>query len=520
MDLVVESYPLLAYRQAYARQLQLVELLRGDPAMPDHCLMLEHPPVFTLGRNGSLHHIGVSEGFLEDLEIELVRIERGGEVTYHGPGQIVCYPIVNLRRSGLTVTAFIGCLEGAMIDAAAAHGLDAGRDARNRGVWSNGKKLGSVGIAIRHGITFHGLALNVTTDLDPFAWISPCGLSQVTMTTLQQETGRSVAVDAVRQSLIEALAERLGRRVDHAAVPAVPSAAEPASLPRAAKPKWLRKPLPPGGAYEKTRRLINRERLQTVCREARCPNQFECYGNGTATFMIMGQTCTRNCRFCAVGHGVPEPLDAGEPERIAGAVVEMGLDHVVLTSVTRDDCADGGAGHFVATIEAIRDRRPHLPVEILIPDLQGDQAALQLICRAHPAVVNHNIETVPRLYAVVRPQADYHRSLTLLRRVKQATPNIVVKSGLMLGLGETADEVLLTLREIRETGCELLTLGQYLQPTRGHLPVQRFVEPSEFDEFKRLALEIGFLGVASGPHVRSSFQAGRLFRQIAQLSPV
>lgn len=519
MDLVVESYPLLAYRQAYARQLQLVELLRGDPAMPDHCLVLEHPPVFTLGRNGSLRHVGVSEAFLEDRKIEVVRIERGGEVTFHGPGQIVCYPIVNLRRSGLTVTAFIGCLEEAMIDAAAAHGLTAGRDDRNRGVWSNGKKLGSVGIAIRHGITFHGLALNVTTDLEPFGWISPCGLSQVAMTSLQQETGRVVGVGSVRQSLIEALAEHLGRHVVRADPPAAP-AAEPAPLPRAAKPKWLRKPLPSGGDYEKTRRLISRERLQTVCREARCPNQFECYGSGTATFMIMGQTCTRNCRFCAVAHGLPEPLDAGEPERIAGAVVEMGLDHVVLTSVTRDDCADGGAAHFAATIEAIRARRPQVPVEILIPDLQGDRAALQLICRARPAVVNHNIETVPRLYAAVRPQADYRRSLTLLRMVKQESPDIVVKSGLMLGLGETAAEVLLTLREVRETGCELLTLGQYLQPTRSHLPVQRFVEPSEFDEFKRLALELGFLGVASGPHVRSSFQAGQLFRQIAQPSPV
>ncbi len=519
MDLLVESYPRLAYRQAYARQVQLVESLHGDGAEPDHCLVLEHPPVFTLGRNGSLQHIGVSEAFLADRGIELIRIERGGEVTYHGPGQIVCYPIVNLRRCGLTVTGFIGCLEEAMIAAAAAHGLVVQRDGRNRGVWSNGKKLGSVGIAIRHGITFHGLALNVSTDLEPFSWIAPCGLSRVAMTSLQQETGGVVAIESVRRVLIETLAQRLGRRVVRTDPPAdAPAVADSAPPPRAAKPKWLRKPLPAGGAYEKTRRLINRERLQTVCREARCPNQFECYGNGTATFMIMGQTCTRNCRFCAVGHGVPEPLDGEEPERIAAAVVEMGLDHVVLTSVTRDDLVDGGAGHFVAAIAAIRARRPQLPVEILIPDLQGNEAALRLICQARPAVVNHNVETVPRLYAAVRPQADYQRSLALLRAVKQAAPEIVVKSGLMLGLGETGDEVLQALQDIRETGCELLTLGQYLQPTRDHLPVHRFVEPSEFDEFRRLALELGFLGVASGPHVRSSFQAGRLFRQIGHPS--
>ncbi|MBE0583815.1 MAG: lipoyl synthase, partial [Desulfofustis sp.] len=196
----------------------------------------------------------------------------------------------------------------------------------------------------------------------------------------------------------------------------------------------------------------------------------------------------------------------------------MGLDHVVLTSVTRDDLADGGAGHFIAVIAAIRALRPQLPIEILIPDLQGNQTALLLICRAQPEVVNHNIETVPRLYAAVRPQADYRRSLALLRTVKQAAPVIVVKSGLMLGLGETGEEVLQTLQDIRETGCELLTLGQYLRPSRDHLPVHRFVEPSEFDEFKRQALEMGFLGVASGPHVRSSFQAGRLFRQIVRPS--
>ncbi len=517
MELVVETYPRFAYRQAYARQMQLVEVLHGDDAAPDHCLVLEHPSVFTLGRNGSLQHIGVSEAFLEERGIELIRIERGGDVTYHGPGQIVCYPIVNLRRCGLTVTEFIGCLEEAMIEAAAAHGLVVMRDGRNRGVWSGGKKLGSVGIAIRHGITFHGLALNVTTDLEPFNWIMPCGLSQVAMTSLQQETGSEVAGESVRRVLIEALARHLGRRVVLAAPPAdAPDEADAAVRPRPAKPKWLRKPLPSGGAYEKTRRLISREGLQTVCREARCPNQFECYGNGTATFMIMGQTCTRSCRFCAVGHGAPEPLDSGEPERIAAAIVEMGLDHVVLTSVTRDDLADGGASHFIATIAAIRTVRPHLPIEILIPDLQGDPAALQLICRARPAVVNHNIETVPRLYGTVRPQADYSRSLALLRSVKQATPDIVVKSGLMLGLGETGEEVVQTLQDIRETGCELLTLGQYLQPTRDHLPVHRFVEPSEFAEFQRRALELGFLGVASGPHVRSSFQAGRLFRRIAQ----
>ncbi len=280
---------------------------------------------------------------------------------------------------------------------------------------------------------------------------------------------------------------------------------------RTAKPKWLKQRLPKGGAYEKTRRLVKESALWTVCQEARCPNQFECYGKGTATFMLMGENCTRNCRFCAVSHAGTQPLDPDEPARIAGAVAKMGLQYAVLTSVTRDDLEDGGAAHFVATIRAIKKKCPSTKVEVLIPDFQGNDKALRLLCSHPPSVINHNVETVAGLYPHVRPQAQYDRSLELLQRVKSVNPEIVTKSGLMVGLGESRQALVRTMADIHATGCDLLTLGQYLQPTVQNIAVERYVPPEEFAELKNIALSIGFKGVAAGPHVRSSYQAEELY---------
>ncbi len=281
---------------------------------------------------------------------------------------------------------------------------------------------------------------------------------------------------------------------------------------RTAKPKWLKQKLPTGSGYENTRRLLKSSGLCTVCQEARCPNQFECFGKGTATFMLMGENCTRNCRFCAVAHSGTEPLDPEEPCRIANAINSMGLKYAVLTSVTRDDLSDGGAEHFSRTIDAIRELCPGTLVEVLIPDLQGDTVALELLCSHHPSVLNHNVETVASLYPKVRPQALYDRSLELLKNVKIFNPDIVTKSGLMLGLGESTEELKKTMADIKKTGCDLLTLGQYLQPTANNLEVNRYVPPEEFESIREIALELGFSGVAAGPHVRSSYQAGELYK--------
>ena len=278
------------------------------------------------------------------------------------------------------------------------------------------------------------------------------------------------------------------------------------------KPKWLRRSLPTGPEYEKIRQLLKSHDLTTVCREAKCPNQFECYGKGTATFMILGERCTRNCRFCAVHHQ-PESLpDPEEAERVAEAVVLLGLRYAVVTSVTRDDLADGGAAFFAETIRRIRQRRPKTLVEVLIPDLQGNWQALRTIIEAGPDVLNHNIETVAGLYAEVRPEAIYLRSLELLHRVKKINPQLPTKSGIMLGLGETHAELVQTWHDLLASGCDILTMGQYLQPSADHLPVARFVPPEEFAALQQQALEAGFSGVASGPFVRSSYQAEQLYR--------
>jgi lipoic acid synthetase len=284
------------------------------------------------------------------------------------------------------------------------------------------------------------------------------------------------------------------------------------SKPRIQKPPWLKKRLPSGSDFENVKVLINKSQLYTVCQEAKCPNIWECFSKQTATFLILGDRCKRNCRFCAVTHGPLTPPDPKEPARVAKAAQAMCLQYVVVTSVTRDDLPDGGAGIFADTIREIRNRMPDTKVEVLIPDFQGNAQALKTVLKAQPDVLNHNIETVPRLYSMVRPEAVYARSLGLLKSVRTFDPAIPTKSGLMLGLGETSDEIHQTLEDLLDAGCHILTLGQYLQPTNRHLPVTRFVTPDEFDHWQKIAYELGFSEVASGPFVRSSYQAHELFQ--------
>lgn len=280
------------------------------------------------------------------------------------------------------------------------------------------------------------------------------------------------------------------------------------------KPKWLKRKLPSGPEYERMRKLIRNNSLTTVCQEAQCPNQFECFSKGTATFMILGERCTRNCGFCAVSHKPLGPPDPEEPVRVAEAVTSLSLKYAVITSVTRDDLPDGGASHFVQTIKEVHRQSPGTRIELLIPDLQGNWDALVQILNAGPDVLNHNLETVPRLYSRVRPEAIYERSLELLNQSKKISPKTPTKSGVMLGLGETVDELRATMVDLLKNGCDILTLGQYLQPSRSHLPVERFVSPKEFESLKKEAMDLGFKGVASSPTVRSSFEAGTLYDEV------
>lgn len=273
-------------------------------------------------------------------------------------------------------------------------------------------------------------------------------------------------------------------------------------------PEWLTVRVPAEGPAPEVDGVLRDLGLRTVCEEARCPNIWDCYHRRTATFLVLGDRCTRNCRFCAVGPGPPAPPDPSEPVRVAEAARRLGLDHVIITSVTRDDLPDGGAGHFVSSIGAVREALPRVTIEVLTPDFGGDGAAVRAVAGAAPDAFGHNVETVPRLYDTVRPQADYERSLGVLRAA--AGSGLVTKSGLMLGLGETEEEVGEVLADLREAGCALVTLGQYLRPSDRQLPVERFVSPGEFERLRETALSMGFRGVAAGPLVRSSYRAGEL----------
>ena len=277
------------------------------------------------------------------------------------------------------------------------------------------------------------------------------------------------------------------------------------------KPLWLKKRIPAFQDLQKVKSILAEADLHTVCEEARCPNLGECFSQGTATILILGRICTRNCGFCAVENGLPAPLNAAEPEHVAQAVKRMGLRYVVITSVTRDDLPDGGASYFAKTIQAIRALNQTIKVEILVPDFKGELDSLALVLEERPDVLNHNIETIPRLYPEVRPQADYERSLNLLKRSKESHPHILTKSGFMLGLGETREEVLDLFQDLREAKCDFLTIGQYLQPHTNRLPVVRYIPPEEFEVYRKIGEGMGFKMVSSGPFVRSSFHASQMF---------
>jgi lipoic acid synthetase len=284
------------------------------------------------------------------------------------------------------------------------------------------------------------------------------------------------------------------------------------------RPPWIRVKAPSGETYENVRELMRSKTLHTVCEEAQCPNIGECWGKGTATFLMMGDTCTRSCGFCDIKTGRPNPLDWAEPNRIAQSVRAMNLRHVVITSVNRDDRPDGGAPIFAMVIRRIRQLQPGCSIEVLIPDFKGNRTALKIVMDAQPEILNHNVETVPRLFKKVQPQDDYDWAIATLRNAKELDPLVLTKSGIMLGLGEEFDEVVATMQDMVNVGVDILTLGQYLQPSKKHLPIARYWTPQEFETLRRIGLEMGFKWVESGPLVRSSYRAEEQVRALSQLN--
>ena len=307
---------------------------------------------------------------------------------------------------------------------------------------------------------------------------------------------------APRKKVVQGEKLRGAEKVARIPVKVIPTT----DLPR--KPDWIRVRVPANGEVQRIKSLLRKQKLYTVCEEASCPNLPECFGGGTATFMIMGDICTRRCPFCDVAHGRPNPLDLDEPAHLADSVAALNLKYVVVTSVDRDDLRDGGAGHFGDCIRAVRERSPETRIEVLVPDFRGRmEIALDLLAADPPDVFNHNLENVPRLYKAIRPGSDYQWSLDLLKLYKERMPQVATKSGLMVGLGETNEEVMEVMRDLRAHNVDMITIGQYLQPSKQHAPVDRFVHPDEFEEFRRFGEELGFTNVASGPMVRSSYHA-------------
>ena len=521
------------YRDALALQRGL--WADGDG---DWLLLLEHRPVYTMGVRAQAEHVLTDPA---EVGAELERSDRGGDVTYHGPGQLVGYPIMDVPTGPGSMPCHVHRIEQLVIDVLAGFGMrDAGRLEGYPGVWvglqqDRPRKICAVGVKVSKGRSMHGFALNVDPDMTMFSHIVPCGIADKPVTSMAAE-GVQVPMRAVVDAVGQRAAEIWGpRAVDRQDVAWKLSEDDLAPFTRGEgpggtpvrmidrrlaaagvrpgaglaiderKPEWLRAHARLGAEYRSLKRVVQDLSLVTVCEEAGCPNIFECWADGTATFMINGDRCTRACGFCLVDTRKPLPLDPGEPERVAEAVGKLGLAHAVVTCVARDDLADGGAAGFVATVEAIRRRSPATAVELLISDFKGDPASLDSVFATRPDILNHNIETVPRLQRAVRPSASYTRSLAVLARARGA--GLVTKSGLVVGMGETFDEVVSTLADLNGVGVQVVTIGQYLRPTSNHLAVDRWWTPDDFARVKETGEAMGIPHIEASPLTRSSYHA-------------
>jgi lipoic acid synthetase len=524
----------VAYREALAVQQALFEHGREQ-----HLLLLEHEHVFTYGQHADL--ATNLRCHPQSVGADLVAVTRGGDVTYHGPGQLVGYPILSLPNAKGSLE-HVRSVEALLIDTLVELGApDPGRLHGYPGVWvdasgANPRKIAAIGVRLARGRTMHGFALNVTTDMTYMReHIVACGIPDRPVTSLDEEgigAHMSHVVDIVSRLAADRWGEGRSERQDVAwhhlpddlapfsrgAGPGERVTFQPRSHTRlqqagvtdglsieARKPDWLRPKVRLGPDVMRLKRTIRELDLVTVCEDAGCPNLSECWSDGTATLMVLGDRCTRACGFCLVDTRKPQAPAVDEPARVAEAVCRMGLDHTVLTMVARDDLSDGGMSHVAACVEAIRARRPGTRVETLISDAKGSFESLRRLFDVRPDVLNHNLETVARLQRAVRPSAGYARSLSVLARAK--ADGLLVKSGIMVGLGEADDEVVGALADLAGVGCDIVTIGQYLRPTTHHLPVARWAEPHEFQRWKLIGEQLGIGHVEASPLTRSSYHA-------------
>ncbi len=528
----------VSYEEAWDLQKAIWEGRTSGRTGDDYLLLVEHPHTYTVGRNGDGSNLTIPRSELDAIGATMLDVDRGGDITYHGPGQLVGYPIVAVPTvtGGFDVVGHVRRIEQVIIATLADLGIDGWVEPGLTGVWTRMGKVAAIGVRVSRGVATHGFAINVDPQMEYFGNIVPCGITDRDVTSLTELLGHTVSIEEVVEALLThvdaltqapvvesqlgAFARGTGKRafeVDRMVADGVFSPSVNGEVPlmvhgllagEPEKPEWMKVRVDMSDPKFMDLKRLNRTLdLNTVCEEAGCPNIYECWSSGTSTLMLLGDTCTRACSFCDVKTGKPGEVDSDEPVRAAEAIAGMDLNYAVLTSVNRDDLEDGGAAVFARTIDEIHDRLPDCAVEVLIPDFKGETGPLDIVMGAKPAVLNHNTETVLRLQRDIRTAASYARSLTLLARAKWANPSRSVKSGLIVGMGETDAEVTGALADLNAVGVDIVTIGQYLRPTARHRSVDRYVHPDVFGEYKAAGEAFGISHVESGPLVRSSYHA-------------
>ncbi len=531
----------LPYGEAYILQKGLHSATSQENSPFDYLLLLEHNNVVTIGRSGDINNLLVSKNILNENNIEFFETDRGGDITFHGDGQLIGYPIIRLDDPK-KVVPFVRKIENVIIDTLAELSIDAFSKIDDTGVWTKEGKIASIGIKVSKWTTLHGFSLNISENTKGFDFINPCGSSDEHVVSIQQydETVSFKEVtEIISRKFVEIfkyekvdkqfsqftprqlkkkkefhIDQLVNNGVFNASKNSVPITLNSSVKSEPERPEWMKVKANLGKDYLSLKSLIKEKRLNTVCEEASCPNIYECWSMGTATFMIMGDTCTRACGFCDVNTGKPCDLDMDEPYRVAESVKIMGLTHAVITSVNRDDLDDGGSAFFAKTIDEVRLENNQTSIEVLIPDFKGSKEAIDNIINANPEVLNHNLETVPRLQREIRTAASYGRSLALLQYAKESHFLGKTKTGLIVGMGEEFEEVISVLKDLSRINIDIVTIGQYLRPTQRHRLIDRYVSQEEFEQYKTIGQELGIPHIESGPLVRSSYHAKDSFASV------
>ncbi len=531
----------LPYGEAYILQKGLHAATSQESSPFDYLLLLEHNNVVTIGRSGDINNLLVSKNILHENNIEFFETDRGGDITFHGDGQLIGYPIIRLDDPK-KVVPFVRKIENVIIDSLGELSIEAFSKTDDTGVWTKEGKIASIGIKVSKWTTLHGFSLNISENTKGFDFINPCGSSDEHVVSIQQydETVSFKEVtEIISRKFVEIfkyekvdkqfsqftprqlkkkkefhIDQLVNNGVFNASKNSVPITLNSSIKSEPERPEWMKVKANLGKDYLSLKSLIKEKRLNTVCEEASCPNIYECWSMGTATFMIMGDTCTRACGFCDVNTGKPCDLDMDEPYRVAESVKIMGLTHAVITSVNRDDLDDGGSAFFAKTIDEVRLKNNQTSIEVLIPDFKGSKEAIDNIINANPEVLNHNLETVPRLQREIRTAASYGRSLALLQYAKESHFLGKTKTGLIVGMGEEFEEVVAVLKDLSRINIDIVTIGQYLRPTQRHRLIDRYVSEEEFEQYKTIGQELGIPHIESGPLVRSSYHAKDSFASV------